>query len=447
MAMRLLVVDDDASVRRTLSQILAAEGHVVETAESAEQALSRLGDPPPDLVLSDVRMPGMSGLDLLALLRQRLPGSDVVLMTAYEDMPTVAGAMRAGAFDFLVQPLKLAELRGVLGRVLADRRARSSAPADAAAGEVLGIEGMVGREPGMIEIYKRIGRAAASSVNVLILGETGTGKERVARAIHHHSSWSAEPFVAVNCMAMPEPLLESELFGHVRGAFTGAVANRRGRFAVAGRGTVFLDEIGDTTPAFQAKLLRVLESREFYPVGGERGERTQARVLAATHHDLPARIKAGAFREDLYYRLRVVEIRIPPLRERTGDLPLLAEYFLRQTARELGRELATLPDETLDVLLRHQWPGNVRELENCLARAVVMASGNVIRPEHLALCADRPGDDDDADVAPIAPLREVERSQIERALASASGNRTQAAALLGVTRQRLYRMLVRHGLA
>jgi DNA-binding NtrC family response regulator len=442
MTARVLVVEDDGSVRETLAEILSDEGYAVDTAASAEQALGRLTDPAPDIVLSDVRMSGMSGLELLQLVRERVPGVDVVLMTAYEDMTTVAQAMREGAFDFLVKPLKLAQVREVMTRLLEDRSARRHSPGGMAATQAGGgLVGLVGRHPSMIDIYKRIGQAAAGRVNVLILGETGTGKERVARAIHEHSPSSPEPFVAVNCTALPEPLLESELFGHVRGAFTGAVADRRGRFAVAGRGTLFLDEIGDTSGAFQAKLLRVLEDREFFPVGAERPERTEARLLAATHHDLPARVAKGEFREDLYYRLRVVEIRIPPLRERLSDLPLLAGHFVAKAAREQGRPEATLPDETMGTLLCHSWPGNVRELENCLARATVLATGGVIRPEHLGLPVH--------DIHPsgeVPALREVEREHLERALASTGGNRTQAAALLGVSRQRLYRMIDKHGL-
>jgi two-component system, NtrC family, response regulator AtoC len=444
MAARLLVVEDDPSVRRSLAETLAEDGFEVDTADSAEQALGRLGEPPPDIILSDVRMPGMSGLELLELLRERLPSVDVILMTAYEDMPTVARAMREGAFDFLVKPLRRADLRAVLARVVEDRRTRERAQRRVEAeGEEYALETLVGRHPGMIDIYKRVGQVAAGRVNVLILGETGTGKERVARAIHHHSAVAAEPFIAVNCTALPEPLLESELFGHLKGAFTGAVADRRGRFELAGRGTIFLDEIGDTSPAFQAKLLRVLENREFYPVGAERPERTEARVLAATHHDLEALVAAGDFREDLYYRLRVVEIRIPPLRERLSDLPLLARHFVQKAARELHRAPAALPDETLSVLLRYHWPGNVRELENCLARAVVLASGNVVRPGHLGLATERDEPREDGD---MPALEAMERVHLERALATAGGNRTRAAELLRVSRPRLYRMLQKHGL-
>jgi DNA-binding NtrC family response regulator len=442
MSLRVLIVDDDPAIRRSLSEMLIEEGFDVGVADCAESALRLAGDPAPDVVLSDVRMPGMGGIALLKRLRDQAPGADVVLMTAYDDLPTVAEAMGAGAFDFLVKPLKLAELREVLTRVEADRQARQQG---AAAEKVPALtDALVGRHPSMIDIYKRVGQLAASRANALILGETGTGKERIARAIHQHSADAANPFIAINCTALPEALLESELFGHVKGAFTGAVGDRKGRFALAGRGTVFLDEIGDTSPAFQAKLLRVLEERLFFPVGAERPERTEARVLAATHHDLEALVAEDKFREDLFYRLRVVEIRIPPLRERLSDLPLLARHFVRKAAREMQRPEATLPEETIEVLLQHDWPGNVRELENCIARAVVLASGNVIRPEHLGLGSAR--------AFPVAPpdglpsLEEVERVHLERALALTGGNRTRAAEVLGISKPRLYRMLQKYDL-
>ena len=443
MSARILIVDDDAAIRRSLAEALVEEGFSVEAAESAEGALALLDRMAPDVVLSDVCMPGMDGIELLKLLRERLPTTDVILMTAYEDMPTVARAMGEGAFDFLVKPLRITDVRRVLEQVCRDRKARKLEE------EPVALEGgtdrLVGRHPSMIEIYKRIGQVGASRANALILGETGTGKERVARAIHQHSPDAHHPFVAVNCSALPESLLESELFGHVKGAFTGAVGERRGRFALAGRGAILLDEIGDTTLAFQGKLLRVLEDRTFYRVGGERPEPAEARVLAATHHDLEGQVAEGTFREDLYYRLRVVEIRIPPLRERLSDLPLLAHHFVRKAAQEMSRPEVMLPNETVKLLLQHTWPGNVRELENCLVRAVVLASGNVIRPEHLGLrkgksCRGALSDD-------VVSVDDAERVQLEKAMAVSGGNRTQAAQLLRVSRPRLYRMLQKYDLA
>jgi two-component system response regulator AtoC len=264
---RVLVVDDDSDVRTSLAELLSEEGAEVSVATSAEEALSLLSSVRPDLVLSDVRMAGLSGLDLLRLVRERAPSTDVVLMTAYEDMPTVVAAMRHGASEFLTKPLDLHELRAVLGRVFTDQEARLAGTAAAAEDEPVRADHLIGRDPRMIKIYKLVGQVAATRTTVLVRGESGTGKELIARAIHYNSAAAAQPFVPVNCTALPTALLESELFGHLRGSFTGAVANRRGRFALAGTGTIFLDEIGDTSPEFQTKLLRVLEDQEFYPVG------------------------------------------------------------------------------------------------------------------------------------------------------------------------------------
>jgi len=438
---KILIVEDDAAVRRSLSETLAEEGYSVSVAESAEAALSRLAEAAPDVVLSDVRMPGMDGVELLRLLKQRAPGIDVILMTAYDDMPTVVRAMREGAFEFLVKPLKSAQLRAVLARLFEDRISREKTGPAVSPKTGADIDTMIGRHPSMLDVYKRVGQAAAGRVNVLIRGETGTGKERVARAIHAHSASSVEPFVAVNCTAIPHDLLESELFGHVRGAFTGAVADRRGRFALAGRGTVFLDEIGDMGPALQAKLLRVLEERRYFPVGSESLETTEARVVAATHGDLEAMVQGGRFREDLYYRLRVVEISLPPLRDRLSDVPLLAHHFVRRASEDLDQPEPTLPDETLAALLTHSWPGNVRELENCLTRAVVLATGGVIRPEHLGLAEEVAGASH-----PFPTLAELEREHVQRALALTRGNRTKAAGVLGISKPKLYRLLEKHDL-
>ena len=439
---RLLVIDDDDALRQSLTEALSEEGYSVRAVASATAALAQLKEIGPDVVLSDVRMPGLDGLELLRVLRDRAPDVQVVLMTAFDDMPTVVAAMRHGAVDFLVKPLDLHDLRRVLGRVFDDRRARARAPrvGDRDAGaDRLG--DLVGRDPRMIEIYKVIGQVAATRANVLIRGESGTGKELIARAIHEHSDDAAEPFVPVNCTALPATLLESELFGHVRGSFTGAQADRRGRFALAGRGSIFLDEIGDTTPDFQTKLLRVLQERQFYPVGVDRPERTDARVIAATHRDLEAMVEAGSFRGDLYYRLRVVEIGVPPLRERAGDLPLLASALLRRASAALDRPLPVLTSGALAALARHPWPGNVRELENCLTRALVVASGDVIHAEDLTL-VEAPA----SSAARIGTLDEMEREHVERALASTGGHKTRAAQLLGVSRPRLDRLLKKHGL-
>ena len=439
---RILIVDDDPDIRESLPGGLSATGTEIATARDGEEALARVASEPPDIVLTDVRMPGLDGVELLRLLRDRAPEVDVILMTAYDDMPTVVAGMREGARDFLVKPLDLHDLRRVVAEVFEDRRTRErarQAVEDEAAGYRL--NELVGHDPRMIEIYKLVGQLAANRANVLIRGETGTGKEVVARAIHFNSPDAPEPFIPVNCTAFAPTLLESELFGHVRGAFTGAVSDHRGRFALAGKGTIFLDEVGDTSTQFQSKLLRVLEDHEFYPVGGEKPERTDARVIAATHRDLEAMIPEGRFREDLYYRLRVVEITVPPLRERMGDVPILAEHLVERAARTLHRVPPVLSPEASKALLTHTWPGNVRELENSLTRAVVVSTGDVIRREHLAI-----GPVPTESPARLSPLDEVEKEHVARVLAATGGHKTRTAEVLEISRPRLARMIEKYGL-
>ena len=442
MTRRLLIVDDDPAILESLADALEGGRTTVRTARSAEEAIELLAPFEPEVILSDLKMPGMDGLGLLELVRERLPGVDVVLMTAYEDMPTVVRAMRSGAADFLVKPLDLEEILQVLERLFEAQtlREREVRARDQEA-SAYRLDALVGRDPRMIEIYKLIGQLADQRVNVLIRGETGTGKELVARAIHFNSSDYQQPFVAVNCTALAETLLESELFGHVKGSFTGAVSSRRGRFALAGSGTIFLDEIGDTTPEFQAKLLRVLEEGEFYPVGAEHAETTGARVIAATHRELETQVREGSFREDLYYRLRVVEVRVPPLRERRGDIPLLAEHLVRRAARKLHAPAPVLHAEALGALSAHDWPGNVRELDNCLTRAVVLTRGGVIKTRHLAIDGSSPVPADD-----LPSLDEMEGRHVRRVLAATAGEKKRAAEILGISRPRLYRLLEKHRL-
>jgi two-component system, NtrC family, response regulator AtoC len=442
MPQRLLLVEDDPAVRRSVAETLEAEGVEVHLACTAEEALARLAEVAPEVVLTDVRMPGMDGLSLLRLLRERVPDVDVVVMTAFDDMPTVVQAMRDGAFELIVKPLRLADLRGTLARLVEDRRTREEGGrARESEADAYRLDALVGRHPSMIDVYKRVGQLAASRVNALIRGETGSGKGMVARAIHYNSADAPHPFIAVNCTALPETLLESELFGHVRGSFTGAVSDRKGRFALAGRGTIFLDEVGDTTPGFQSKLLKVIEDREYHPVGSERPERTEARVIAATHRDLEERVEQGLFRQDLYYRLRVVEVILPPLRERPDDISLLAMHFLRKASLELHRPELQLADDALAALIQHDWTGNVRELENCITRAAVLATGGTIRPENLGLHGR------DADPTRGFPtLEALEAEHVARALALTGGNRTRAAEILGISKPRLYRCIEKYAL-
>jgi len=441
---RLLVVDDDTAIRETLAHHLARARFEVMTAESAEAALARIGELDPAVVLSDVRMPGMNGIELVTRLRSLVPDLNVVVMTAFEDMETAVGAIRAGAHDYLVKPLDLDRLELVLERAVRDRalRQRVGRMAEEEA-RPYALPSLVGRTPAMIDIYKQIGALTATRTPVLIRGETGTGKEVIARAIHYNSEATAEPFVAVNCTAVPETLLESELFGHVRGAFTGAVGDRRGRFELAGRGTIFLDEIGDVSPAFQAKLLRVLQDREFHPVGGERSRRSEARVIAATHAPIEERVRQGGFREDLYFRLRVVEITVPPLRERREDIPLLVDQLVGRIRAELHRDALHVTPAALQALQRYDWPGNVRELENALLRAAVLSPSGILAPEDIAL--DGPmGRRVDGQRARPQSLSEAVRRHVLDVLERTGGNKRAAARMLAVSRPRLDRLLARY---
>jgi DNA-binding NtrC family response regulator len=436
---RVLLVEDEPSVRNALADALATSGYSVTQAENGVRALAAYASEVPHVVISDVRMPDMNGLELLQRLGEQPDRPDVVLMTAYDDMDTVVTAMKHGALEFLVKPVDLDELLRLLERIFADQQLRSK-KRPAVTATPAGV--LVGRDPGLIEVYKAVGQAAKSrGTTVLVRGESGTGKELVARAIHAHSAVASSPFVAVNFAALPSTLLESELFGHTRGAFTGAVQARIGRFARAGNGTVFLDEIGDTTLDLQTRLLRVLQDREYQPVGSDETERSEARVIAATHRDLEQLVKQRKFREDLYYRLRVMEIVIPPLRERPGDILLLAEQFLERAAQSLGTQPAVLAANAQRKLVAHHWPGNVRELEHCLVRAVVVARGSVIRADDLSLASP-----ERAEAATSTSLRDMERDHIARVLALANGQKSRAAELLGIPRARLNRLIQRYGL-
>jgi DNA-binding NtrC family response regulator len=442
MTRNVLLVDDDAAIRDTLVHHLGRSGYHVTAADAAEPALSMLADVDPDVVITDVRMPGMNGLELVALLRERVPDLNVVVITAYEDMETAVGAMRAGAFDYLVKPLDLDQIELVMNRAIKDRQLRQRLDRIAEdEGRKSSLDQLAGRDPRMIEIYKRIGALSTNRAPVLIRGETGTGKELIARAIHFNSPWASEPFIAVNCTAVPESLLESELFGHLRGSFTGAVANRRGRFELAGQGTIFLDEIGDIGPAFQAKLLRVLQEGEYHPVGSERPRKSEARVIAATHVPLEERVRAGTFREDLYFRLRVVELNVPPLRERREDIPVLVDFLTHRIRRRLHRPALAVSNAALSRLVMHDWPGNVRELENAILRAAVLSPSGVLGPEDFVLETQSREVTDDGDT-----LDDAERRHVIAILRRTGGNKRAACRILDISRPRLDRIVARHKL-
>ncbi|MCA9189253.1 MAG: sigma-54 dependent transcriptional regulator [Pirellulaceae bacterium] len=381
---RLLVIDDEPNVRYSLEKALRSDIIDVFTAPTAKQGIRVVSDISPDAVLLDVRLPDKSGLDVFVEIQQIDPQLPVIMMTAFSTTDTAIEAMKRGAFDYLTKPVDLKLLRSVVVKALDLRRLTLSPPnietfqhLDASAGAI------VGHSPEMQEVYKAIGRVAETDVNVLILGESGTGKELVARAIHHHSRRSQLPMLAINCAAIPESLLESELFGHERGSFTGAERQRVGKFEQASGGTIFLDEIGDMTGATQAKVLRVLQDQRFERVGGTETVQADSRVIAATNQNLEELAAAGKFRQDLFYRLKVYTISLPALRERLDDLPLLVDYFIQLHKGEVGKRVRTASTETLELLRSYSWPGNVRELQGAIKNALVNATHEVITPECL----------------------------------------------------------------
>jgi two-component system, NtrC family, response regulator AtoC len=443
MASRIMIVEDNDLLREVLETVFTASGIEILAVESAEMALARIRDFAPGIVLTDVRLGDMDGLELLERLQQQQYPADVVVMTGHEGMHDAIRAIQAGAYDYLVKPFEVEDLHEIVQRCFRDRADRGKGSADAPP-EVDSQGMIVTRSPAMIRIWKEVGRLGDVKTPVLIRGDTGTGKELVARAIHEHSRWREEPFVAINCTAVAETLLESELFGHVRGAFTGAVGDRRGRFELAGEGTIFLDEIGDTSLSFQSKLLRVIQEHEYHPVGSERAKHTKARVIAATHRPIEQLIQEGKFREDLYFRLRVVEIAIPPLREREGDIPLLVDHLLGQLSRQLRKPRPHITREAMRALEAYGWPGNVRELENALTRLIVLAQGRSIRPEDLSFLGRDAGSGGSKVTTDRGSLEEAEWVHVERVLASCGHNKSQAARSLGISRPRLDRILARN---
>jgi DNA-binding NtrC family response regulator len=450
MTRRILVVEDDSDLRSVLATYLEEKGYEVGEASDGAEAMGVLSNFRPGVILTDVRMPVMDGLELLHAVKERSPQIEVLVATAHGDMDSAVSAMREGAFDYLVKPVQLRALGERVSeafRALEAARggggSESEVPGEAE--EVLP-RTLAGRDPRMIEIFKLIGVLARNRTTVLVRGETGTGKEVIARAIHSHSADAGEPFIAVNCTALTDTLLESELFGHTRGSFTGAVSSRRGYFELAGSGTIFLDEIGDTSHEFQAKLLRVLQERTFYPVGSETPRQTHARVITATHQPLERLVAEGGFREDLYHRLRVVEVHIPPLRERPDDIPELITHLMRRIERELecGRLRITAAAERR--LRAHDWPGNVRELENALLRAAVLARGGLIDVEHLRLWSPPAVAARDPESGEVRTLDDAISAHVQRVLRQTGGNRSEAARILEISRSRLARIVDRFDL-
>ncbi len=446
---RILVVDDEPAQLELAGGFLKKRGFETVLAESGEKALRSFRDQPFDLVLTDQKMADMSGLELVNAVRALNPETAVIVMTAYGTIETAVSAIKAGAADYLTKPLNLDEL---LYRIEQVRERQRLLTENRELREALQgrhrIEGIIGESGQMLEVVSLVRRVAPSEASVLIRGESGTGKELIAKAIHFASPRAAGPLIRINCAALPETLLESELFGHEKGAFTGALATRKGRFELADEGTLFLDEIGDLPLHLQAKLLRVLQEREFERVGSSQSIRVNVRILSATHRDLEALLKAGQFREDLYYRLNVVTILLSPLRERRQDLPLLIDHFLRVFAEKNGKRIRGFTHEARETLLRYDYPGNVRELENLVERAVVLTRDEVISKDDLPLMVQPPekGAEEEGGSSLTAAVEGMERQMIREALARSGGVQTRAAEMLGISERALRYKLKKYGL-
>ena len=458
------IIDDDRSIRWVLEKALARSDINFKSFASADEALVALQHGTPQVVISDIRMPGSSGLDLLQKIRERTPSLPVIIMTAYSDLESAVSAFQGGAFEYLPKPFDVDQAVTLIRRAL-EQSLRTDAPTEelsaAPAPDILG------QAPAMQEVFRAIGRLAHSHATVIINGESGTGKELVAHALHRHSPRANEPFIAINTAAIPKDLLESELFGHERGAFTGAATTRRGRFEQAEGGTLFLDEIGDMPAELQTRLLRVLSDRNYYRVGGHQPIKTNVRIIAATHQNLDERVKEGLFREDLFHRLNVIRLRLPPLRERRVDIPLLAKYFLQKKAGELAVEQKTFSEDTLNYLATQNFPGNVRQLENLCHWLTVMTPSQQIEITDLPLewreasaVTDVPSDDWRYELGLQVALalqrgdqnilgslnQQFERTLITQALKHTDGRRIEAATLLGMGRNTMTRKIQEFGL-
>jgi two-component system response regulator AtoC len=451
MSRHILLTEDDVLAGELFEEVLKDQGYRVDRVLTGEAALERFGSSRYDLLLVDVQLPGKSGLEVTREAKALRPDVPVVVMTAFASMETAIEAIREGAFDYASKPINLDELKHVVARALAQGATAVAESEPKFNDDTLGR--IIGNSPAMVEVYKTVARVAQTKSTVLVLGESGTGKELVARAIHQHSPRARRPFIAIDCGALPESLLESELFGYMRGAFTGAILDRKGLFEEADGSSCFLDEIGDISATVQAKLLRVLQEGEVRRIGSQKYVKVDVRVIAATNKDIGALVRAGSFREDLYYRLNVVSVQLPPLRERADDIPALAHHFLRRYAAESDKQISGFSDEAVRVLRAYHWPGNIRELENAIERAVTLSSHRVLTADDLPLeVRRRPATQDPTQIASTlsgmfadAPtLEEVKKRYISHVLQNNRGNLSRAAVILDVDRRSLYRMMDRY---
>ena len=451
----ILVIEDKESMAEMLSQALQSEGHQVMVARDGREGLQKFKESKLDLVISDLKLPHKSGLEVLEAIKEHNPLIPVILMTAYGTIETAVKAVKEGAYDFITKPFDPDYLIHLINKALEKQRlVTENLILREEFAKHLKLPKIIGKSPKMAAVMDTVQKVAASHTTVLLLGESGTGKELFARAVHYLSPRKEDPFVEINCAAIPRDLLESELFGHERGAFTGAVARKMGRFELAHKGSIFLDEIGDMDLALQAKLLRVLDGEEFMRVGGTVKIKVDVRVIAATNKDLQAAIEQKLFREDLYYRLAVFPITIPPLRERADDIPMLVEHFMNYYCQELKKELKTVAPASMELLVRHPWTGNVRELQNCIERAVILTDGRVILPEELGLRA-KPSVEAGPEGLPMeGTLHEVgsaasqfaESRMIRKVLKETGGNKTKAAEILKVSYKTLLTKIKDYGI-
>ncbi len=448
--LKILVVDDDQSHRIMLRAVLKEEGYHVTEAADGMEAVKAVETEAFDLILMDIRMTQMDGIEALTEIRKNSPLVPVLIMTAYASVKTAVEALKAGAFDYVTKPLDIEELKILIEKALDHYHLRAeNLILKERLGDRFDFSRIIATSAKMKSLLGTLAMVAPSDATVLIMGESGTGKEVAANAIHHNSPRAGQPFIKVSCAALPETLLESELFGHEKGAFTGAVSRREGRFELADRGTIFLDEVGEMSPAIQTKLLRVLQEKEFEPLGSSRTIKVDIRVIAATNKDLAKEVREGRFREDLFYRLNVVPITMPPLRERKEDIPPLADHFLAVYRKKNGKPLKGISGKALDLLVRYDWPGNIRELENCIERGVVMAREEMITPVDLPPQIQRlsgEGGKEGSTILCGMSLAEMERGLIVKTLAETDGNRTRAAEILGINRRTLQNKLKQYAL-
>lgn len=447
---KILVVDDEASHRKMIEAVLSDEGYEIKQADDGQTAIDAVKKEFYDLVLMDIRMSAVGGIEALKQIKEISPAIPIIIMTAYASVDTAVNALKSGAYDYLTKPLDIDELKILVQKTLRYHQLeKENIYLKERLNDRFDFSNIIGRSPAMKKLFETTALVAPSEATVLIFGESGTGKELIANAIHQNSPRKERPLITVNCAALPETLLESELFGHEKGSFTGAIARKQGRFQLAHHSSIFLDEVAEMAPATQAKILRVLQEREFEPLGSTQTIKVDTRVIAATNKNLEEEIKKGRFREDLYYRLNVVSLEVPPIRERREDISLLADFFLKRYAEKNKRVLKGFTPRAMDLLMRYDWPGNVRELENVVERAVIMARGEMITPAEFPDILQELDPEVKATYVNLSPgrtLKDVEKDMIIRTLEETAGNRTHAAKILGISRRTLQLKLKEYGI-